>query len=120
MEYQVNKGYRLPDERAFTDHHLVELSIRHPSEVEAKLFTNSDEALTGADFEMWFGGGHQFVGTLVQAKKLDRDRYGELDHAVGGKSRAPKQIDKLIDTCASGTGRFAGYEPLFLFYNPLM
>lgn len=117
MAYQVNKGYRLPDERAFTDHHLVELSIRHPSEVQAKVFRISDEARSGADFELWFAGSSKFVGALVQAKKMDQNAYGELDAVVGKKVGAPRQIDTLVRACAPGTGPYAGWEPLYLFYN---
>ena len=117
MEYQVSKGYRLPDERAFTDHHLVELSIRHPSEVQAKLFSISGEARSGADFELWFAGSSKFVGALVQAKKLDRNSYDGLDAEVGNKAGAPRQIDTLVSACAPGTGPYAGWEPLYLFYN---
>ena len=116
MQYQLNHGYRSPDERAFTDHHLVELSIRHEPHVRAKLFTISDEKNTGADFEMWFQSGDDFVAALVQAKKLDRaGQYPGLDRSVGSGPNPRRQIDMLINACT--TGPFSGHLPLYLFYN---
>lgn len=117
MEYQLVHGYRPPDERAFTDHNLVELSRRHYPAVQAKLFTTTEEAHTGADFELWFRSGRRLIGTLVQAKKLQPDDcYAGLARKVGAKSAAPRQIDLLIGTCSTGT-RFSSYEPLYVFYN---
>lgn len=116
MAYQLRKEYRAPDERAFTDHHLVELSIRHEPFFRAKLFDGSEEGRTGADFELWLQGNGLFLPALVQAKKLDRSgRYPELDRHIGGKSTNPKQITRLLKACEKG--RFAGYQPLYLFYN---
>ncbi len=43
MEYQLNHGFRTPDERSFTDHHLVELARRHYPAVQAKLLTSHEE-----------------------------------------------------------------------------
>jgi hypothetical protein len=121
MEYQLVHGYRPPDERAFTDHHMVELSRRHYPAVQAKLFTNSEEADTGADLELWFHSNGDLLGTLVQAKKLDPQlRYAGLARTVGARAGASRQIDLLVAACTVGAGavaQFVGYEPLYIFYN---
>ena len=124
MAFQLARGYRPPDERAFTDHHAIELGIRHDPAVQARLFDGSQEATTGADFEWWVTDGSQLIAMLVQAKKLaPSDRYAGLNRNIGGKAGAPRQIDRLIDVCrtgvpgADGTFDFVGYEPMYLLYN---
>lgn len=124
MEYQLARGFRPPDERGFTDHHLVEIAIRHP-QARVKLFTGNAESETGADWEWWFGDPHHgYVGLLVQAKKLGRaGRYSELCRKIGATE--VRQMDRLIEVCTTGTANAAGegtdeyigLEPVYVFFN---
>lgn len=105
-------GFGQPDERAFTDHHLIELLRRHPDRVSASKFDQHREAETAADAEWWLGGGQNYLGMRLQAKKLDlaTGSYVELGHHVGESTL--KQLDQLIASSEAD-----GCLPLYLFYN---
>jgi hypothetical protein len=112
MDYGFNRGYGRPDERLFTDHHMIELERRHrPTVLTAKIDQNR-ESQTGADFEWWLGDGTSYLAMRVQAKKLDlrSGRYEELAR-VDRRTRR-RQSDVLIE--ASRAERFL---PLYLFFN---
>src|SRR5687768_9566425 len=112
MGYAVARGMRLPDERAFSEHHSVELSIRHPN-VDAWLFSSHKETDTGADLEVWIGDGTEYVATLIQAKKLAlTGHYESLDHRVKRGGSGGFQLDRLVASCTHGA--YAGFVPLVL------
>jgi hypothetical protein len=105
-------GFGQPDERAFTDHHLIELLRHHPGQVAAAKFDQNREAETAADAEWWLGDGQRYLGMRLQAKKLDlaSASYIELGHHVG--QTEGKQLDQLIES-ASDDGCLA----MYVFYN---
>jgi len=112
MDYGFNRGYGRPDERVFTDHHLIELCRRHPAQIRAAKFTQNREAETAADFEWFIGDGDGYLALRVQAKKLDLDRciYPGLAARIGKSGK--RQIDQLIEA-AEGDG----FTALYLFFN---
>ncbi len=121
MGFGLARPDREPDERAFTDHNMLHLAAAHRPEVELKLFDQSEEAKTGADFEWWIGDGFLYLPMLVQAKRLTRrDNYSGLGRRIG--TAGPRQINRLIRVCTRGIsgasgGDYVGYLPLYLFYN---
>src|SRR5207244_2032207 len=70
------------DEEALTANNLHELQKLNPQENCAKTYSKHREARTGADWEWWVASGGQWLGLLVQAKRLDPARleYTHLDH----------------------------------------
>jgi hypothetical protein len=116
MGYALARNMRLPDERAFSEHHSIELALRHPSLVQVALYEQHREASTGADLEIWIGDGNEYIATLIQAKKLSRaGRYESLDHRVGKGGRRGFQLDNLLAACASG--HYGSHIPLVLMFN---
>jgi hypothetical protein len=114
MEVARSRPHRDADERAFTDHNMIWLEDRHPAEVKVRLFTQSLESRTGADFEWWVGDGSAYLPMLIQAKRLySDDTYRAL-------SRGRGQLKKLIAACEKGVGSrrdFRGHLPVYAFYN---
>lgn len=59
-------------EETLTDLNILELKIRHASEVYSKTFTKPKEGSNGADWEWWFtGSSGKWIGFRVQAKVID-------------------------------------------------
>ena len=112
MDYGFNRGYGRPDERAFTDHHLIELCRHHQREIQASKFDQNTEAQTAADFEWWIGDGESYLPARVQAKKLHLHdaAYQELANPTSDKTEL--QIERLIRAA-----REDGFLPLYLFFN---
>jgi hypothetical protein len=102
----------VPNEVSITDHNLLVLRLRHPTQVLVARFTNREEPFNGADWEWWFGRPGRWSGMRVQAKKLDSQgrRYIDLRKTVGDPAR--DQIDVLRDSA----GR-AGLPACYVFYN---
>jgi hypothetical protein len=117
FNYAIKRRMRLPDERAFSEHHSVELAVRHPDIVEVTLVSGAREAETGADLELWVGDGAYFLPLLVQAKKLAlTGKYETLDRRIGKGGCRGFQLDILIAACERG-GLYAGFVPLVLTFN---
>ena len=112
MDYGFNRGYGRPDERYFTDHHMIELARLHEAEVKTVKIDQNREAQTGADFEWWLGDGASYLSMRVQAKKLDlhTGRYEGLARA--DRATGKRQVDVLITT-----SRAERFLPLYLLYN---
>lgn len=112
MDYGFHGGYGRPDERAFTDHHMIELERRHGSEIRAVKFSQNREAETAADFEWYIGDGDTYLQLRVQAKKLDLDRcrYPGLQAQIGKTGQ--RQIDRLIEAAAEDE-----FFAIYLFFN---
>lgn len=109
-----SRPHRDADERAFTDHNMIWLEHLHPAEVQVRLFTQSLESRTGADFEWWVGDGSAYLPMLVQAKRL------YADDTYKALARDSGQLRKLIRACENGVGRhreFLGHLPVYSFYN---
>lgn len=59
-------------EETLTDLNIIELKIRHSSEIYSRTFNKTEEGLNGADWEWWFTGSSQkWIGFRVQAKVID-------------------------------------------------
>lgn len=69
---------------------------------------NINEDNTGADFEWWIGSRNQWVGLLVQAKKYENGRYGNLRQANANG----RQIDLLI-----AEARRRSMIPMYIFFE---
>src|SRR2546423_1651871 len=99
MSVAAHAVQRLPDERALTDHNVIELVLRHPGNIVANLFSVSREAETGADWEWWILDLESCVGLLVQAKKMsgrfEQAQYVQLPHEYASGER---QIERLLRT----------------------
>lgn len=115
------RQHRGADERSFTDHNMLWLEWQHPLQTTVRLYTQSEEARTGADFEWWLGDGFMYLPLLVQAKRLhDDDTYASLGYRPRGRHR---QIDQLIESSVDGLpgarGGRRNYLPTYAFYNGL-
>jgi hypothetical protein len=100
-------------EESITDFLLLELKLRHPSEVSIIKFNRRQEGLTtGADWEWWFGSPGSWFGMRVQAKKLESTSliYDGLDHTV--RSTRQKQFNLLINDAKA-----RNLYPIYTFYN---
>jgi hypothetical protein len=116
---QVLSGaqYRMIDERAVTDVAMTVVRRMSPGEAGVVLFTQSDEALTGADLELLvFDNAGNYVAYLVQAKAMKADGAKEGYPALGHRDGPVMQFDKLLAACAPG-GPWADHGALHVFYN---
>ncbi len=115
---QVRRGVqeRAIDERAVTDVAMTIVRRISPGEADVFLFTQSQEALTGADFELLVFQGGSYIAYLVQAKAMKADQAKEGYPALGERDGKTLQFDKLLACCAPG-GRLADHGALHVFYN---
>jgi formylglycine-generating enzyme required for sulfatase activity len=99
-------------EESITDSRILTLRRLCPNEVRAVKFNRRKEAETGADWEWWFGSGHNWFGMRIQAKKLDiaSAEYRHLDYRIAGTG--DYQVDRLL-----ASAQKAGLAPLYCFYN---
>jgi uncharacterized protein DUF6615 len=99
-------------EETITEDLLLDILDAHPSEVITWQFNSAEEAKVGADWEWWLTNGNEWLGLLIQAKKLDPKacKYKHIKHIVASTGKA--QIDLLLDMAFA-----KGVEPLYLFYN---
>jgi len=84
-------------EETLTDLNILELKIRHASEVYSRTFSKPEEGLNGADWEWWFtGSSRKWIGFRVQAKVIDikTNRFNHLHYKKDKHS--PFQCDTLI------------------------
>lgn len=94
-------------EESITDGVLIALAKYGGKNVVVKKFTRYQESKNGADLEMWFHLKNNFVGSLIQAKKLDSssNSYKYIDHKNG------EQLRDLISSAK------LPLIPSYLFYN---
>ncbi|MEW6734621.1 MAG: DUF6615 family protein [Acidobacteriota bacterium] len=99
-------------EDSITDYRILQLKRMCPDEVRVIKFSRSKESQTGADWEWWFGSGHEWFGMRVQAKRLDIDslEYKHLDHLIG--KTGVLQINRLISDANS-----RNLYSMYCFYN---
>jgi hypothetical protein len=98
-------------EETVTDHLLLELAVRCPTQIKVIPFTKKREHDIGADWEWWFWSSlNRAIGFRIQAKKLDctTARYESLKFKPCGAA----QIDQLIAAAASDR-----LIPMYCFYN---
>lgn len=100
-----------PEEKHFTDHHLIELSRRHRPRVFASR-SRIREHSTGADFEWWIRDQNDFIGLLVQAKRLTMAAHGYYEDVDRKTANGSPQPDQLIATAAREQ-----MVPLYVLYN---
>lgn len=102
-----------PLEETFTDMNILELKVRHASEIHCRLFNKREEGTSGADWEWWLTNstGSSWLGLRVQAKvlQLKSDSFPHL-HYKSGKSKT-YQSTKLKRECAK-----EGLIPLYGLY----
>ncbi|MFN6570864.1 DUF6615 family protein [Dendronalium sp. ChiSLP03b] len=82
-------------EESLTDLNLLELKIRHQSEIYSQTFTKSEESQNGSDWEWWFTGtSGKWIGFRVQAKIIEfkSDKFKHLHY----KSKSDYQSNILI------------------------
>lgn len=99
-------------EETITDDFLLDVQRAHPRGVTTFQFNKRDESFTGADWEWWLTDGRQWLGLLIQAKRLGpkSHKYEAIRHWV--RSAGMWQINRLHQQAA-----FKGIEPLYCFYN---
>ena len=99
--------FRVPrSEETITEDLLLNVQKAHPQEVSTFPFTKRKEGAIGADWEWWLTNGRQWVGLLIQAKKLDpkTNKYEKIVYKT--------QMQDLIQSA-----RKKGISPLYFFYN---
>lgn len=82
-------------EESLTDLNILELKIRHQSEIYSQTFTKLEEGQNGADWEWWFtGASGKWIGFRVQAKIIEfkSDKFKHLHY----KNKSDYQSDILI------------------------
>ena len=105
------------EERAVTDIAMTIVRRLSPGQADVVLFTQGDEASTGADFELLvFDSAGKYIAYLVQAKAMKAGGAKEGYPALGERDGAVMQFDKLLAACGPG-GPWAGHGALHLFYN---
>lgn len=104
------------EERAVTDIAMTLLRRLSHGRVQVALFTQNEEANTGADFELVLIRDGHYLSYLIQAKALKPDQKKEGYPALGEKLGGVKQYDRLLNACAPGQ-RWEGHGALHVFYN---
>ena len=99
-------------EETITDTVLLELAIRHPTEVAMYKFNRTEKGKTGADWIWCVTDGKLWFEMLVQAKKLDQTTmiYPCINRYIG--NTRTRQIDRIIDVANS-----VEITPMYCFYN---
>lgn len=94
-------------EESITDGILIALATCGGKNVVVRKFSRNQESKNGADLEMWFHLKKEFVGFLIQAKKLDSlsNSYKCIDHKNG------KQLSDLLSSASTSL------IPSYLLYN---
>ncbi|WP_347277165.1 DUF6615 family protein [Coleofasciculus sp. FACHB-712] len=85
-------------EETLTDLTILELKIRHSSEIYSRTFSKHDEGSNGADWEWWFtGSSSKWIGFRVQAKVIDL-KTNSFEHLHYRKNNSSQfQCDILIE-----------------------
>lgn len=108
---------RMIEERAITDVAMLLVRRMSPGEADVTLFTQGQEATTGADFELLiYDEIGSYVGFLVQAKGLKPNGSKEGYPALGERDGAVMQYEKLLAACGPGT-EYPDHGALHVFYN---
>ena len=108
---------RMIEERAVTDVAMTIVRRMSPGEADVVLFTQGDEAASGADLELLVFDGHGgYIAYLVQAKAMKADGAKEGYPALGERDGTVMQFDKLLAACGPA-GRWSGHGALHIFYN---
>lgn len=102
-----------PLEETFTDLNILDLKVRHGSEIYSKTFSKKVEGRNGADWEWWLTNGamNNWLGLRVQAKvlHLGSDCFEHLHY----KSGDPKEYQRVKLKLASERD---GLVPLYCYY----
>jgi hypothetical protein len=95
IDLSKTAGYQLKEE-TLTDQNLLQLKIKHPTEILIRAFNKHEEGRNGADWEWWLTDGNEWVGFRVQAKiiNIETDRFEHLHYQA--KTSVP-QSRKLIE-----------------------
>lgn len=101
-------------EETFTDINMLELKLRHSTQVRTKVFSKPEEGKNGADWEWWFHlNGGNWIGFRVQAKilNINSEEFEHLHYQT--PSTGDYQCDKLIKNALTITHPKI---PLYCFY----
>ena len=102
-------------EETLTDLNILELKIRHPSEVYSRTFTKPEEGSNGADWEWWFtGSSRKWIGFRVQAKVIDI-KTNSFNHLHYQNKNSGFQCDILIREALSNSS--PPRIPLYCLYS---
>lgn len=94
-------NYQMKEE-TLTDYNMLELKLRHSSQIRTRVFTKPEEGVNGADWEWWFkGNSNKWIGFRVQAKILNiqSDEFEHLHYKT--RRTGIYQSDKLINNALS-------------------
>jgi hypothetical protein len=107
-------GVRIAEE-TLTNLLLVHLSLLRSSAFDIAGFSKADEAILGADWEMWIGGySGRWLACRIQAKVLN-PKTKAFDHLHYRKdTTSPYQCDTLI---AAASAPLPRRIPLYLLYT---
>jgi hypothetical protein len=96
-------------EECMTSEMAETLIERFPDHVEFRLFTTHEENRNGADWYWRIQVGNRAVHARVQAKRVQRSRFGESDE--NGKIDIEiEQLRKLLDSAESDSASLPGLE----------
>jgi len=106
-------NYQMKEE-TLTDYNMLELKLRHSSQIRTRVFTKPEEGINGADWEWWFkGNSNKWIGFRIQAKILNiqSEEFEHLHYQT--RSTGVYQSDKLIN---NALGQLIPRIPLYCLF----
>ncbi|OYD87317.1 hypothetical protein CDG77_30070 [Nostoc sp. 'Peltigera membranacea cyanobiont' 213] len=102
-------------EETLTDINILELKIRHSSEIYTRTFSTTQEGSEGADWEWWFtGSSKKWIGFRVQAKVIDFETNSFEHLHYQNKNNPLSQCQILIQRAVESSSRLI---PLYCLYS---
>jgi hypothetical protein len=114
LRSSTTRSRQIYREESLTTEMATTLREQFPDHVEIILFTPGEEARTGADWYWRFERGKQAIHARVQAKRVQREQFGEPDE-LGHIDIDVPQLNRLIRTTAEATD-IRGLEAWFATY----
>src|SRR5262249_19472080 len=93
---RAHRRGRPRSEETITENFLDEIQDAHPQQIFTYSFNKREEGYTGADWEWWLTDDHEWLGLLIQAKRLSSrtHKYEGIKRWSPGAGMA--QIDAVL------------------------
>jgi hypothetical protein len=112
VQSAVDRGFE-PKEESITDYLLSQL----PPDLDVRIFTRAEENSTyGADWLWWWTDGHEWFGSLIQAKRRLPGRRPYDFHYTPRRSGRNPDPEPQIDTLLRAASRH-GVPAVYALYN---
>ena len=109
---RAHRRGRPRSEETITENFLDEIQDAHPQQMFTYSFNKREEGYTGADWEWWLTDDHEWLGLLIQAKRLSSrsHKYEGIKRWSPGAGMA--QIDAVLQQA-----KWKSIDALYCFYN---